>query len=54
MRKTAKPTTASKTHAELVAVWMTDPHFKAEYDALEPEYQLLREMLRARKRAGFT
>ena len=33
---------------------MTNPTFKAEYDALEEEYQLLSEMLHARKRAGLT
>ncbi len=43
-----------KTHEEMVAEWMSDPLFKAEYDALEEEYQLLREMLRARKRAELT
>ena len=45
---------ASKTHEEMVAEWMKDPAFKAEYDALEEEYKLLREMLQARKRAGLT
>lgn len=43
-----------KTHDELVADWLQDAHFKAEYDALEEEYQLLREMLSARKRAQLT
>jgi len=45
---------ALKTHDEMVADWMNDPAFKAEYDSLEEEYQLLREMLHARKRAGLT
>lgn len=43
-----------KTHNEMVAEWMSDPAFKAEYDSLEEEFQLLREMLHARKRAGLT
>jgi DNA-binding XRE family transcriptional regulator len=43
-----------KMHDEMLAGWMKDPAFKAEYDALEEEHQLLREMLRARKRAGLT
>lgn len=43
-----------KTHDEMVAAWMSDSAFKAEYDALEDEYQLLREMLRARKNADLT
>ena len=43
-----------KTHDDMVAEWMRDPAFKVEYDALEEEYQLLREMLHARSRAGLT
>lgn len=43
-----------KGHEQLIAEWMTDPAFKAEYDALEEEYRLTREMLLARKRAGLT
>jgi len=54
MNKNAKRIPASKTHHAMVAEWMLDPAFKAEYDALEDEYQLLREMLQARKRAGLT
>ena len=45
---------ALKTHDEMVAEWMNDPAFKTEYNALEEEFQLLREMLHARKRAGLT
>lgn len=45
---------ASKTHHEMLTEWLNQPDFKAEYDSLELEYQLLREMLRARKRAGLT
>ena len=30
--------------------YLKDPAVKAEYDALEPEYQLIRAMLSARKR----
>ena len=45
---------ALKTHDEIVMEWMNDPAFKAEYPALAGEYQLLREMLHARKRAGLT
>lgn len=49
-----KRASALKTHNEMVADWMNDPAFKAEYDSLEEEYQLLKEMLHARKRAGLT
>ncbi|MCK9362964.1 MAG: helix-turn-helix transcriptional regulator [Syntrophales bacterium] len=43
-----------KTHDEMVAYWMKDPKFKAEYDALEEEFALFDEVLKARKRAGLT
>jgi ribosome-binding protein aMBF1 (putative translation factor) len=49
-----KRTPTTQSHGEMVAAWMKDPAFKAEYDALEEEYHLLREMLHARKRAGLT
>lgn len=52
--KKNKRVPAIKTHDEMIADWMKDATFKAEYDALEEEYQLLREMLHARKRAGLT
>ena len=50
----AKHKAPHKTHEEMVAVWMNDAAFKAEYDVLEDEYQLLGEMLRARKAAELT
>jgi len=43
-----------KTHEEMVAGWMRDPEFQAEYDALESEFALFDELLKARKRAGLT
>jgi predicted transcriptional regulator len=33
---------------------LENPEVKVEYDELEPEYALVREMLRARKRARLT
>lgn len=33
---------------------MKDPDVKKEYDALEPEFQLVREMIKARHEAGLT
>ncbi|WP_228940351.1 MULTISPECIES: hypothetical protein [Photorhabdus] len=41
------------THDEMVANWMKDPKFKAEYDKLEEEYTLLDELLAARKERTF-
>lgn len=43
-----------KTHDEMIADWMKDPAFKAEYDALEDEFAIFDEVLKARKRAGLT
>lgn len=33
---------------------INDPKFKKEYDALEPEYQIIRAIIQARKEAGLT
>ena len=33
---------------------LKDPEFKAEYDALEPEFAIIQAMIDARKRAGIT
>jgi transcriptional regulator with XRE-family HTH domain len=40
-----------KTHKEMVSKWMQDPKFKKEYDDLNEEFTILKEMLRARKAA---
>ncbi len=42
------------THEELVATLLADPEVKAEYDALAPEFELLRMMLQARQAAGLS
>ena len=41
------------THEELVAKAFENPEVKVAYDALEPEFTLLRSMLKARREAGF-
>ncbi len=38
----------------MVSEWKIDPSFKEEYDALEPEFALFDELLKARSRAGLT
>jgi len=43
-----------KTHDEMIQAWMQDPAFAQEYDALEDEFTLFDELLRARKEAGLT
>ncbi len=43
-----------KSHKKMVQQWMKNPVFKAEYDSLKEEYELLREMLLARKRMKLT
>ena len=43
-----------KTHDEMVKKWKNDPAFLQEYDALEAEFNLFDELLRARQEAGLT
>jgi transcriptional regulator with XRE-family HTH domain len=43
-----------KTHVEFARELLKDPAVKAEYDALEAEFALFDELLRARRRAGLT
>jgi len=38
----------------MVDAWKRDPEFKAAYAALETEFSLLRELLKARQQAGLT
>ena len=42
------------THNKFIKKMLKDPTVKKEYDALEGEFSLLKEMLRARKKAGLT
>lgn len=42
------------THDEMLAKWMKDPQFRAEYEMITPEFALLDELLAARKEAGLT
>ena len=39
---------------EFVAEKLKDPEFKAEYDALEPEFAIIHAMIDARKNSGMT
>ena len=41
-------------HKNLKAKALSNPFVKAEYDALQPEFELLHKMLKARTRAGLT
>jgi hypothetical protein len=34
--------------------WLKDPEFRAEYEALEPEFALASALIEARGRAGMT
>lgn len=43
-----------KPHDEMIAEWMKEPAFKMAYDALEPEFSLFDELLKARQEAGLT
>ena len=42
------------THKELIAKMRSQPGYKEKYDEAAPEFELLRKMLKARKRAGLT
>ena len=43
-----------KTHDEMVNEWMRDPAFKKEYHALDSEFALFDELIKARNNAGLT
>jgi len=42
------------SNREFVKELMKDPTFKLEYDALNPEFELLEKMLKARVTSGFS
>ena len=42
------------SHDEFVAKLLSDPEVKAEYDAMEDEFALFDEFLKARRHAGLT
>ncbi|MCP3962437.1 MAG: helix-turn-helix transcriptional regulator [bacterium] len=42
------------THVEMLERWKEDPEFRREYDALEEEFTLFDELLKARKSSGLT
>ena len=43
-----------KTHEEMVAEWLENPEFQAEYDALEEEFAVFGALIAARKTAGLS
>lgn len=43
-----------KNFRESLKEELKNPQFKKEYDALEPEYQIIREMIRAREENNLT
>ncbi|MCD8119821.1 MAG: helix-turn-helix domain-containing protein [Lachnospiraceae bacterium] len=43
-----------KTFQEYLDEQLKDPEFKAEYDALEPEFALIQAMIDARRETGLT
>jgi ribosome-binding protein aMBF1 (putative translation factor) len=47
-------TTASLKVSELAKEWLKDPQFKAEYDALEDEFNLAAALTQARSLAAMT
>jgi DNA-binding transcriptional regulator YiaG len=45
---------AMKRISTLHRVWMKDPEYRKEYDALEEEFALASALIAARSRAGLT
>ncbi|RJR36848.1 MAG: transcriptional regulator [Deltaproteobacteria bacterium] len=43
-----------KTYEEMMADWMQDPAFKAEYDAMEEEFSIFDALVEAHHHAGLT
>ena len=39
---------------DIAKEWLKDPEFRAEYEALEPEFALASALIEARTRAGMT
>ena len=39
---------------DIAQEWLKDPEFRAEYEALEPEFALASALIEARSRAGMT
>lgn len=39
---------------DIAKEWLKDPEFRAEYEALEPEFALASALIEARSRAGMT
>jgi DNA-binding XRE family transcriptional regulator len=52
MKQKYNPT--GSAHDAMIAEWMNDPMFKSEYDALEEDFALFDELIKARNRAGLT
>ena len=44
----------SKTYRETLEKQLQDPIFKSEFDALEPEYQIVKAILQARAEKALT
>jgi len=42
------------SNREFIKELMKDPNFKAEYDSLDPEFELLEKMLKARIASGLS
>ena len=54
MRKTTKGYIRGRTIEEHLAEHMKDPEFKKAWHNLDPEFELLESMVKAREKAGLT
>jgi len=43
-----------KTHEGMIADWMKDPEFKAEYDAMEEEFSIFDALVETRQKPELT
>jgi transcriptional regulator with XRE-family HTH domain len=43
-----------RTFDDFLEEQLKDPEFRAEYEALEPEYEIIRAMIEARRTSGIT
>ena len=54
MRKTTKGYIRGRTLEEHIAEHIKDPEFKKAWHNLDPEFELLESMIKAREKAGLT
>lgn len=54
MARDSAKTPSKKTHEEMVAVWMKDPAFRKGYEALDEEFEIIKQIVMIKKRLRIT